>query len=87
MTKVVVVDDEAGIRESLCCALQRDGFEAVQLDRLANVEAELTNAALLVLSWRAWSSICWQSSDPTVLGSIARQTRELILQLNAQARA
>src|SRR5262245_28210165 len=49
MPKVVVVDDEAGIRESLCYALQRDGFEAVQLDRLANVEAELEDAALLVL--------------------------------------
>jgi DNA-binding response OmpR family regulator len=49
MTKVLVVDDEAGIRESLCYALQRDGFEAVQLDRLARVEAELPGAALLVL--------------------------------------
>ena len=49
MPKVVVVDDEAGIREGLSYALQRDGFEAVQLDRLANVEAELADAALLVL--------------------------------------
>jgi two-component system catabolic regulation response regulator CreB len=48
MAKVVVVDDEAGIRESLCYALERDGFETAAFDRLASVE-ELGGADLLVL--------------------------------------
>ena len=49
MAKVLVVDDEAGIRESLCYALERDGFEAAAFDRLAGLDGELAGADLLVL--------------------------------------
>jgi DNA-binding response OmpR family regulator len=49
MAKVLVVDDEVGIRESLCYALERDGFEAAALDRLTHIEEELAGVDLLVL--------------------------------------
>jgi DNA-binding response OmpR family regulator len=48
MAKVLVVDDEAGIRESLCYALERDGFETVAVDRLASIQ-DLAGTDLLVL--------------------------------------
>lgn len=49
MTKVLVVDDEAGIRESICYALERDGFEAVPVDGLGAAQAAIAGAELVVL--------------------------------------
>ena len=49
MARVLVVDDEAGIRESLCYALERDGFEALAFERLTGVEEALAGADLVVL--------------------------------------
>jgi two-component system catabolic regulation response regulator CreB len=49
MPKILVVDDEPGIRESLCYALEREGFEAEAFERLTNVEGALAGAELLVL--------------------------------------
>ena len=49
MARVLVVDDEAGIRESLCYALEREGFETAAFERLTNVEGALAGADLLVL--------------------------------------
>lgn len=49
MPKILVIDDEGGIRESLCYALERDGFEAVPIERIAGIEGQLPGADLLVL--------------------------------------
>src|SRR5205085_1477137 len=47
--RVLIVDDEPAIRESLAFALKRDGFAIVEAGSLREAQAESANADLIVL--------------------------------------